>query len=306
MDYTVYSQKLDLDVDFLSQSLRGSTTIQLQAKSKEIQQIRLNARQCKIRSVTVKKLNIQTEGRSKPVKAQWGRSVDPFESLGARWSQGARQHHFMRWRAEDRIRLPPDEPEDALVIQIPDSNRDDEFETSRRTLPWSNAATNGISGTDTSETTAKYADGIALNMLELVIEYDVPHFRDGLHFVGLQPNDERYPHVYTRNSIFPGSASCIFPCVDSQTTLLSWDISIKYPRTLGDALRLPKPPASLAGSSGNPVNGLSKDGHLSEPEFAVPLSEEERILEMCVVCSGNVSDDVCSTCPLQAPELIPI
>lgn len=128
--------------------------------------------------------------------------------------------------------------------------------------------------------------------LEVEIEYTLDDFRDAVHFVGVEDGDMRYPHVYTRNSSFPGMASSLFPCVDDGTTRCNFDVSVRYPRTMGDALcRNPR-------ANGQPqTNGAHKaDSVMSDSdEDHNDLTEEEKALEMSVICSGVLTDEVCCT-----------
>jgi transcription initiation factor TFIID subunit 2 len=128
--------------------------------------------------------------------------------------------------------------------------------------------------------------------LEVEIEYTLDVFRDAVHFVGVEDGDTRYPHVYTRNSSFPGMASSLFPCIDDGTTRCNFEVSVRYPRTLGDALaKSPRADGALQ------TNGTSKaDSVMSEPDDDHnDLTEEEKALEMSVICSGLLTDEVSET-----------
>jgi transcription initiation factor TFIID subunit 2 len=118
---------------------------------------------------------------------------------------------------------------------------------------------------------------------ELEIEYELDDFRDALHFAGVEDGDARYPHVYTRNSPFPGMASALFPCVDDGSTRCNFDVSIRYPRTVGDALS--KSPVVDDNKADSVMSGTDEDQN--------DLTEEEKALEMSVICSGLLTDEVC-------------
>ncbi|KAJ4345786.1 Transcription initiation factor TFIID subunit 2 [Didymosphaeria variabile] len=129
---------------------------------------------------------------------------------------------------------------------------------------------------------------VVCDPLVVEIEYKLDDFRDGLHFVGTGEGDSRYPHVYTRNTGFPGFASSLFPCVDDGNTRIPFELSVRYPRTVADALG--KGPAS---DSRPQTNGAQKadsvlDGYDEDNE----LTEEERALEMRAVCSGELTDTI--------------
>src|SRR3569833_2745750 len=106
---------------------------------------------------------------------------------------------------------------------------------------------------------------------EIVIPFRTRHIRDGFQFVGVDESDSRYPHAYTRHSVEPGSASCIFPCVDDPGARCTWKIHVKCPRTLGDAHHQPL------------ASHQQGDGGRSRI-----MSEEDKLVDMTVVCSGNL------------------
>ncbi|KAF9736050.1 hypothetical protein PMIN02_001628 [Paraphaeosphaeria minitans] len=124
--------------------------------------------------------------------------------------------------------------------------------------------------------------------LVVEIEYKLDDFRDGLHFVGTGEGDSRYPHVYTRNTGFPGFASSLFPCVDDGNTRIPFELSVRYPRTVADALG-----KGSASANGSQANGVHKaDSVLDGSNDDNDLTEEERALEMRAVCSGELTDTI--------------
>ncbi|EWC45249.1 hypothetical protein DRE_05976 [Drechslerella stenobrocha 248] len=77
-------------------------------------------------------------------------------------------------------------------------------------------------------------DGPIYAALHVRIDFTIQNIRDGLHFVG-SDDDPRYPHAFTTNNFLPGSASCLFPCIDDLWERPPiWDIEITCPKTLGD------------------------------------------------------------------------
>lgn len=129
---------------------------------------------------------------------------------------------------------------------------------------------------------------IICDPITIEIEYTLDDFRDGLHFVGTGEGDSRYPHVYTRNTITALFASSWFPCVDDGQTRIPFELSVRYPRTVADALG--KAPAS---ASSTQTNGAQKaDSVLDGSNEDNELTEEERALEMRAVCSGELTDTV--------------
>ncbi|OAA63751.1 transcription initiation factor tfiid subunit tsm1 [Niveomyces insectorum RCEF 264] len=154
------------------------------------------------------------------------------------------------------------------------------------------------SGTlDTLPASGQPTDGL----FEIVIPFRTSHIRDGLHFVGVEEGDTRFPHVYTRHSPEPGIAACIFPCLDDPGSRCFWKIHIKCPRTLGDALlqQLASQQSSNdAAAAAYTEKALSSNGNQGkqQPEkqqadaqrCQLQLTEEDKLLDMTVVCSGNL------------------
>ncbi|KAK2009074.1 hypothetical protein LZ32DRAFT_650112 [Colletotrichum eremochloae] len=124
----------------------------------------------------------------------------------------------------------------------------------------------------------------------VTIPFKTKLVRDGFQFVGVDPGDLRYPHAFTRHSIEPGTASCIFPCIDDPGQLPTWTMAVKVPRTLGDALWQPLATQRANGNANNNRDrGLANQSR-SDRDFA--LTEEDKLLEMTVVCSGSLSDEI--------------
>ncbi len=296
-DFSVFSQKLELDLDFPTKSLIGKTELVILPLSKELRTIRLNCRQCTITRLTV-------EGKPATWKYQ-----DPYQRLRAHSSFGVHQHHLFRVKIESQLNDPPEEE---LVFNLPRGIRVQEIS------PFSAAvkdthSTNSIQGVgDTSASlvtpgaSTAVEPSAAFASLKIRIEFENHNVRDGLHFVGLDGGDRRYPHVYTRNSPYPGTASCLFPCVDDPRSRCSWEVSIRCPRTLGDVFERRSSPASNAQDSGEPgydkpkaslrngnVIAVSPDN--VELQDSTGLDDEEKLLEMSVVCSGEMTDEVGSS-----------
>ena len=121
------------------------------------------------------------------------------------------------------------------------------------------------------------------------VPFETKNIRDGLHFVGVEPGDARYTHAYTVHTDEAGTACCLFPCLDDQGSIGDWKISVKTPRTLGDALH-----QSLVtqrqyhNGNNNPTPGAVTDDPIPRHD----LSEEDKLLEMTVVCSGLLTDEI--------------
>ncbi|KAF2452655.1 hypothetical protein BDY21DRAFT_358347 [Lineolata rhizophorae] len=294
--FSVYSQKVELDINFATRSAFGRTELTILPHSRDLRHIRLNSRQC----TRITRMSVE----GKPI------NVLEFEDVYAKLNVFSKettvhQHHLLRKRIQPQIE---EQPEEELVIAIPKSVHIREFD------PFS-AAGQGIlldkiggaalaaakqDGSD-APVSALETSGIRTAgeqgqwaPIKVLMEYYVEEFRDGLQFVGLAEDDLRYPHVYTRNSPFPGAACCLFPCVDNPNSRCLWEISIRCPRTLGDAMRplgkytATKETAGINGAKGSSgVNGVHP-----EEDDGTGLSPEEKGLDMAVVCSGEMTDEI--------------
>ncbi|KAG9229543.1 hypothetical protein BJ875DRAFT_488823 [Amylocarpus encephaloides] len=287
--FVVAHQRLDLDIDFSTQTVTGWTTITILPQKRDFDTIRIHARQCAIGKVVV-------EG----VEAEFDYE-DPMKSMDipkyVAW--GAEQHEMQKERIKHltggarTLRM--------LEISVPRNVRIQEvdpFSDNAATPVAQKAAVGAVRASEgnrplsaaptlTPKTAAEQVGGY--QPLTVSIEFATKYFRDGLHFVGLSEGDARYPYVYTRHSLDPGTASCIFPCVDDPAMRTTWEINIKVSRSLGDALkRKPVAPLlhKLSFGSGlvNALHGVKPE----EEEYEIPLSEDEKILEMVVVCSGEL------------------
>ncbi|KAI9714981.1 MAG: hypothetical protein M1828_001088 [Chrysothrix sp. TS-e1954] len=282
-DFDLFAQSLDLDVDFNSQSLIGTTTMQILPTSKDLRQIPLNCRQCTIQSVEV-------EGRLAPFAYR-----DPFERLNIRPSYGVRQHHFVRNALEPLLQgdAAPD-----LLITIPKGVKIQQLscdsDIAQQQIANKSSKRNGdVSAVPDTPVLSNIADeATTFAPLAIRITFRVQNIREGLQFVGLSGGDARYPHVFTRNKSHAGAACCLFPCVDDIHVRCQWDINIKSPKTLGDALkRATVVPSKIA--TGLDVNQQPRQAPWSSAEpFNHGLSEEELTLDMVVVCSGAITDEI--------------
>ncbi len=186
---------------------------------------------------------------------------DLYDRLSLHPGTGIQQHHF----PQKRLRRHEQGLEEELLILVPDKIRLRDVSEPGKEPVW--------------------------EPFEVQVEYVLDVFRDALHFAGVEDGDARYPHVYTRNSPYPGMASALFPCVDDGSTRCNFDISIRYPRTVGDALF--KSSRADCQSQTNGANGSSKaDSVMSGTDDHHDLTEEEKTLEMSVICSGLLTDEV--------------
>ncbi|KUJ24344.1 uncharacterized protein LY89DRAFT_572761 [Mollisia scopiformis] len=289
--FIVSHQKLVLEVDFSTQSITGTTEITILPQTKDLQEIRIDARQCSIpdKGVRINGIPAQFEYED-PIHAL---SIPPAHV----WS--GEQHGMQK----DRI-LPLTDNQKAngaLEITIP------KHVTIVEVDPFSENAASAVTsralGASAARTSSVALDGTSLPLsattltpktaaeqsaryqpLTVSISFSVKSFRDGLHFVGVEEGDARYPHVYTRHSMDPGTASSIFPCVDDPAMRCTWDISVKCSRTLGDALK--RRPTPVTAKQRFLAHAFNRRGL-----YDVPLDEKEKLLEMVIVCSGELMNE---------------
>lgn len=295
--FIVSHQEVKLEVDFATQRVKGWTQLTILPLTRDLKEIRIDARQCNIgdNDVQVNRKNATFEYE------------DPMELMDVpeQWDWSVHQHKLMQERIDPLVR--PMRADGALVITIPKAVRVEEVnpmsvnaasEVTMRAADASAARGSSVAfdgagaslpagATFTAKTAAEQMG--RFNPLKVGISFTIKRFRDGLHFVGLGEGDTRFPHVYSKHSMDSGTASCIFPCVDDPAMRCTWEISIKTSRTLGDALRRQPVPRDHR----NLQHILHKKGLTSvlppqSEEYEVPLSEEEKLLEMTIVCSGNL------------------
>lgn len=256
--FTVVKQSLELDISFSPRRIVGKTVLEIQPRKENFREIVLNCRQLRPTRIRV---DDQTASYS---------YSNLHERLTLYPGTGLEQYHF----AKDRIarHLDPKSPADELVIFVPDRVK-----------------TREVRADEQGE--VESAQGTFFASLRLEIEYILDDFRDAFHFVGVEDGDGRYPHAFTRNSPFPGTASCLFPCIDDGTRKCVFDVAIRYPRTLGDAFRKTAVPA-LAGTDAQALADKADSVMTDIDDEMGDLSAEERAMEMQVICSGALTDDI--------------
>ena len=291
--YFLIRQDVDLEINFLERSLKGKTEIMVHAlDSSTLQEIAIDARQCKIdtENITVQKMrNGQPLGQPSPAPATY---VDPYNLLEYpqlyRWNarhagiRKIRVRPLTRTRATD---LPAEDRRFAGCTPVDGSLRvkikNEEPSSSHRIIVRKPSATGPNA----------FLDGRTDDEMSYVISipFETRDIRDGLQFVGLDPGDMRYPHAYTRHSYEPGTACCLFPCLDDLGSIGDWKISIKCPRTLGDLLGQ----ALVTKRQANGNNSNHHDNSTQVTGGSEPvLSEEDKLLEVTVVCSGLLTDEI--------------
>lgn len=267
-EFTVAHQEVELDVNFATQSLSGHTAITIQPLTKELKTIRLNCRQISVKNITVDGIL--------PQSTQYH---DPYEDLSLRPSYDVHQHHLIYGKLQSDLKSPPD---GELVIALPKKVKITEL---------------GPQDLRTTE------DGGAIyKTITVDIYYTVKDSRDGLHWVGLREADSRHPHVYTRSRSLSHEASCfVFPCIDSFSSRSTWKITILCSRTLRDIVTETEQGQinGLTNGSHSHSNVAHANGDVSTLDGSFPrneeihvrtLTEEEKSLELAVVCSGYMDE----------------
>ncbi|KAK5171963.1 Transcription initiation factor TFIID subunit 2 [Saxophila tyrrhenica] len=278
LEYSILRQKVDLDVDFAGRSLNGSTEITIQPLVKELKTLRLHCRQCKPTS-------IQVGG----IAAKWEHE-DPYKRSRMPEMSDVRQHDMLKARVETSLRPAP-APE--LSVTLPAKVKIQELQVDA-------AATAGGSETapnaETSHTQSAQQSGPSFAPIKVLIEFEVDSFRDGIHWIGHEDGDRRYPYMYSKVEPWAGNSSCIFPCMDDATSRCSWDISIRCAKTLGDAFKRTEPnvPNGHLDEDTNMANGGDAPTAKAEPDdkYLIDLSEDEAAMDLALVCVGEAVDDV--------------
>ncbi len=292
LGFSVSHQIVELDIDLHSRSLTGRTKIFINPHSKELRVIRLNCRQAVFTRLLL-------NGRPCSIVT----NTDPYKNSKLEWNAaGVQQYDMLQKKLEGQLKDPPEEE---LAVTIPKTVKIDELD------PFSEEAQNILLSRTLATSKRDSGDGSAIDLVQssrtaieqtarftpitLLIEYVVEKIRDGMHFVGWEEGDLRYPHAYTTNYLSPGAACCLFPCVDSLNSKCNWEISIKCQKTVGDALQ--QPTTSNSGLQANGVHGISKgihetNGHRKVDVQSNNFRDEDKALDLAVICTGDLTDEV--------------
>jgi len=275
LGFSVLHQRVQLDIDLAHRKLRGSTEITISPHSADLKTIRLNCRQCNLNRLSV---------NSKPSASM--AYTDPYKRCKLNWQADVHQHHMLQERMEGVLKVPPPEPE--LIVNLPKSTRIFELDP-MVSLDSAGRFAGDTVLVDLSQTSRPTVDqSTRFSSITVSVDFTIDEIRDGMQFCGWNDGDLQYPHAYSQTSV-PGSACCLFPCLDAIDSRSSWEISIKCPRTIGDAFK-PHSSSSLT----NGTNGV--DVLQEEADWLRSFSDEEKALDLVVVCSGDLTDEVCG-CP---------
>ena len=286
LGFSISHQKVELDIDILSRSLKGRTELTINPHSKELRAVRLNCRQCELKRLYV---------NGKPTSS--APYNDPYTRTTLAWNAGVHQHHMLRRKLEGHFKNPP---EQELMVNLPKNIRIDEVDPfSVEAEPANENKPLGSAKRSFSDLTAPdlmpgarigFEQPARFTPIVMVIEFVIKNIRDGMHFVGWEDEDLRYPHAYSKKSNVPGSTCCLFPCLEDRTSRSTWEISIKCAKTIGDALnhvRSSKP--------SQPNNVSSVEGGLLVGRKQDSFREEDKALELVVICTGDLTDEVSVT-----------
>lgn len=303
-EYSVLHQRVDLDIDFATRSLKGSTEVTVQPHVKNLRGIRLHCRQCKPTAIQAGGITAKYE------------YDDPYRKLRMQGDSNVHQHEMLKTKIAHSLQPAP-LPE--LLIFLPARLKIQELHVDPTSqLPEYNGIpslqqqeSDAIAMTDTPRLAATISQqGPQFAPIKLFIEFEVDTFRDGLHWIGCDPDDKRYPYVYTKAEPLAGNTSCIFPSLDDANSRCSWEISIRCPRTLGDAFRVektlqthsePSEEAQIEGEDMDDVemvNGAARSAKMANQisssisEYLIELSDDDAALDLAVICVGEQTDDV--------------
>ncbi|PHH79254.1 hypothetical protein CDD82_2513 [Ophiocordyceps australis] len=288
-EYFIVKQEVRMEVSFRERRIHGTTDVYMVTFNDKVEEVSMDAAQCEIdlENITVTEIReINGEAVQGQPRNAYAEYRDPYQNLSHPTS--------FNWRAEhhDLRRIRARKLFHSRKTDVPAENRELEGCTPVYGSLKVNLRPKGSEGDRPRLILKKTTAGMdaserVYKQFKICIPFSNNAPRDGLHFVGVDPLDNRYAHMYTRHSIQPGTASCIFPCLDDHGVRCDWRISIKFPRTLGDALQQALVPgkdlASLPGAE------KLQDGTEDEP---LALAQEDKIKEMTVVCSGFLREDI--------------
>lgn len=269
--YFLLGQTVDIEIDFLEKSIRGFSELQIAPHKDDLDEIQIDARQC-----TIDITNITVNGYKATAYYD-----DPHAAIAVSpgWNWSVEQHHIQLERMEEtRKHYPFDCPtSDPFTFGCQPVHRSLRVKIPRQ-------ASRDRNGSAKNKSRADVMDGSEPAVFIVKVPFKIKNPADGYQFIGVDFLDSRYPHLYTKHSIAPGTACSLFPTVDDNCSAPHWKISITVPKTLGHAMGQPPSSANSASDSEDRTDG--------ESGLSIrPLATSDRILEMTVVCVGLLSDE---------------
>ncbi|KAJ8120709.1 hypothetical protein ONZ43_g2652 [Nemania bipapillata] len=280
--YVVFKQHVELEINFREKRVHGRSHILIVPIEPDISEVYIDARQCEI---DVKNITVS----NCPAKAFYEDPCDKIDTPDAyQWSapqwpvRKRRMEPLLHHRRKEVPVMAHDlaccQPLDgSLRVTLPTA---DEVKKKNRDAPKADQQELLIHG-----------DG-NVQGYRISIPFELKNVHNGLHFVGVDEGDARYPHVYTRHSVEPGTACSIFPCIDDPGCRNPWKISITCPRTLGDAFHQPLIAQQRLKNTPMLKSRKRKFGEEDPMNRDYGLTEEDKQLEMTVVCSGFLTGEV--------------
>jgi transcription initiation factor TFIID subunit 2 len=294
LDFTISHQTVALDIDFPTKSLTGSTTITINPLTAELKNIPLNFTQGKLTRLTVNGKACATTYN------QWWE----YQAAGL----GCRQWNVIQNKIDPWLQPNPAEELNIVLPKNIDRMAADPYESRKSRVSKQifrvkedNPASDSAGRRDSSAPEPRNAEDAVQKFTSILVQIDftIEDIRNGLQFVGLDKNDQRYPHVYTTNSQFSsGAASCLFPCVDNLWSRHTFELVIKCPRTVADAFQSVRSMAAQNDLRLN--NGIKRkfSQYRSDAEVARRLGRPQEIgetdgaLEMIIVGAGDLASEV--------------
>lgn len=287
-DFYVMKQDVNLDINFREKCIDGTTDIYIATSKEKVEEVFLDAADCEIdaENATISDLR---EAHGEIIEGQVRKATidyhDPYSKLEhpKSWNWTAEHHYERRKRAR-------------LLFH----SRKSDVPIERREATGSTPAygslkvsLRGKGETDRpkvilrkSQANLETPVATSYKQYKITIPFRKKNPRDGVHFVGVDLLDNRFTHMYTRHSTQAGTAASMFPCVDDHASRCVWKISVKFPRTLGDALQKP-----LASETNGSTHQSKDEMQVDGSERIYDVAEEDKLREMTAVCSGFLVEE---------------
>ena len=111
LGFRVAHQKVELEIDFQSQTLKGSTEMTIHPDSVDLKTIKLNLRQCRVTLLSIREAS--QPDRSYGVSATY---KDPYDNMKLHSPSTLNHHHILSDRIKPAVKVPP---EKELRFNIP-------------------------------------------------------------------------------------------------------------------------------------------------------------------------------------------
>lgn len=281
-DFFVMQQHVSLDINFLDKCIDGTTDIYIVTTKEKVEEVVLDAADCEIDTANItitERRGPPGDHNDGPTRKTTAEYDDPYSKLEhpKGWNWTAEHHHERRRRAR-------------MLFRNRKTDVPIELRAAEGSTPVFGSLKVSLRGRGDGDRPKVILRKTQSNLeagyrhYKITIPFRKKNPRDGYHFVGVDLLDNRYTHMYTRHSTHAGTASCLFPCVDDHATRCLWTISVRFPRTLGDALQ--KPLASQMNGT-NHHHDMPTDGF----DRNIDLAEEDKLREMTAVCSGLLIEE---------------